>query len=214
MVSQIVPALAHLRAEDGAPPDLEVCIWDSASTGVPIIPPPCESADFTRRGNLWGVEGTRFPLAFHYGDHSATRWTVSRELRSTGCATPGRCRSGCGRRPRSILHWWMEQNGKQLIHAAAVGTEAGGVLLPGRGGTGKSSTPRFFRLPPGGPPLRGDDYAAVELDRFGGTVWYSTASRVSDLQRVPLIADLAEMEDRPGDGEGGDVPGRASPISS
>ncbi len=198
MVSQIVPALAHLRAEDGAPPDLEVCIWDSASTGVPMIPPPCESADFTRRGNLWGVEGTRFPLAFHYGDHSvnamdrvartAVYWVRdSREVPFWVRASP----------LRSILHWWMEQNGKQLIHAAAVGTEAGGVLLPGRGGTGKSSTALACLL--AGLRYVGDDYVAVELDpRPRVHSLYSTAKLgVSDLQRVPRIADLAEMSTGP-----------------
>jgi hypothetical protein len=41
---------------------------------------------------------------------------------------------------RIILHWWMSKNNRQYVHAGAVGTKEGGVLLVGKGGSGKSST--------------------------------------------------------------------------
>ena len=40
----------------------------------------------------------------------------------------------------TILNWWMGSHGKQMVHAAAVGTSEGGVLLVGKSGSGKSST--------------------------------------------------------------------------
>ena len=41
---------------------------------------------------------------------------------------------------RIILHWWMQKQGRQLIHGAAVGLPEGGVILAGKGGSGKSTT--------------------------------------------------------------------------
>ena len=41
---------------------------------------------------------------------------------------------------RRVMHWWASDEGLQLVHAAAIGTPAGGVLLVGKGGSGKSTT--------------------------------------------------------------------------
>lgn len=41
---------------------------------------------------------------------------------------------------QSILHWWLSDHGTQLLHAAALGTSSGGVLIAGPGGVGKSTT--------------------------------------------------------------------------
>ena len=41
---------------------------------------------------------------------------------------------------RTILFWWLREHGRYLVHSGAVGTEAGGVLLAGKGGSGKSTT--------------------------------------------------------------------------
>jgi len=41
---------------------------------------------------------------------------------------------------RPILHWWLSANGAQLLHAAAIGVKEKGILLVGKGGSGKSNT--------------------------------------------------------------------------
>jgi hypothetical protein len=41
---------------------------------------------------------------------------------------------------RKLLAWWMSSRGHQVVHAAAVGRDDGGVLIAGRGGSGKSTT--------------------------------------------------------------------------
>lgn len=41
---------------------------------------------------------------------------------------------------RSLLHAWMHRQGVQFVHGGAVGTELGGVLLAGKGGSGKSTS--------------------------------------------------------------------------
>jgi hypothetical protein len=63
---------------------------------------------------------------------------------------------------RSLFQWLMASNRRSLIHGAVIGTKAGGVLLIGRGGSGKSST-ALVGLG-AGLHFAGDDYVVVETD--------------------------------------------------
>ena len=63
---------------------------------------------------------------------------------------------------RSLIHWWSEGEAFQFVHGAAIslpGTEVG-ILMPGTGGSGKSTT-ALFALEKGFGYL-GDDYVIVE----------------------------------------------------
>jgi hypothetical protein len=61
---------------------------------------------------------------------------------------------------RKILHWWAADLGLQLVHAAAVGRTDGGLLLVGRGGSGKSTT--ALACLDGMLGYAGDDYCLVD----------------------------------------------------
>jgi len=63
---------------------------------------------------------------------------------------------------RTLFHWWMEKNGCQLLHAAAVGTEQGAVLITGKGGVGKSTT--ALSCLQSGLYYLADDYVITSLD--------------------------------------------------
>lgn len=58
-----------------------------------------------------------------------------------------------------ILHWWCEHQGFCLVHAAAVGVRDAGVLLVGRGGSGKSTTAVSAAVH--GLKYAGDDYVVL-----------------------------------------------------
>src|SRR5208283_1060318 len=80
---------------------------------------------------------------------------------------------------RTLFHWWMENNGCQLMHAAAVGTENGAVLITGKGGVGKSTAALsclqagFFYI--------ADDYVITKLELIPTVVsLYSTAKLNAD----------------------------------
>lgn len=60
---------------------------------------------------------------------------------------------------RRILGWWAADEGLQLVHAAAVGSPAGGVLLVGRSGSGKSTT--ALACLDAGLGFAGDDYCLL-----------------------------------------------------
>lgn len=56
----------------------------------------------------------------------------------------------------------MEKNGCQLLHAAAIGTEEGAVLITGKGGIGKSTT--ALSCLQSGPYYFADNYLIVRLE--------------------------------------------------
>jgi hypothetical protein len=116
-------------------PALTVCAWDPESTGVRLPNPPWNSAPQADRGKIvvrnWnGVDLAVLPdgevnLLDHNRKIAFYCPSPALELNSSPFLT--------------ILHWWMRGEDIYCIHAGAVGFESGGVLLVGRGGSGKST---------------------------------------------------------------------------
>ena len=159
---EIMPALSHLCCDSAEAFDVSINVWDSESTGISMPPPPCAQTHFTDRGDIWGYGGNRFRTAFHWIECSVS---VFDRLTRTGSWWV----KGSGALPywtkasplRSLFHWWMEMNGKQLLHAAAVGTPQGAVLITGKGGVGKSTT--ALSAIRRGLRYAGDDYVIAGL---------------------------------------------------
>ncbi len=132
----LAPAFAHLQDAGDRPADLTICCWDDASTGV-VTEEPARASE--RNGTdfidgpvriAWESEQRNFS-AFSVKERLALlRTPDARGLPVWEQAAP----------MRKILHWWAAERGLQLVHAAAVGSHTGGVLLVGPGGSGKSTT--------------------------------------------------------------------------
>lgn len=97
---------------------------------------------------------------------------------------------------RHLLQWWMLARGGVLLHAAAVGVEAGGVLLAGPGGSGKSSTALACLESP--LKFASDDYVAVDCRTSAAAhALYSTAKIVREsLDRHTTLAGRFRNLDR------------------
>ncbi len=193
-----VPALAHLEVPEPSRPDAVFHIWDSESTGIEMIPPPCPQRCFTSRGDIWTMGSPRFRSAYLWSEYalnlfdtlSATGvyWTQGASpLPYWAKASPLRC----------LLHWWAETRGCQLIHAAAVASGGTALLITGKGGIGKS-TAALACLEKGLTYL-GDDYVLVRQDPVP-TVHslYCTAKLNWDqVARFPRFAGLIGDADMP-----------------
>ncbi len=141
LVPHLTPALEHLRIEKCDSPDVTFCIWDSESTGTEMLPPPCGWDCFTDRGDIWGFNSRRIKTAFHWIECSVNLMDLEQNTAIYWVQTAGTLPYWVHASPlRTLFHWWMEKNGCQLLHAAAVGTEEGAVLITGKGGVGKSTT--------------------------------------------------------------------------
>jgi hypothetical protein len=193
----IMPAFAHLRIGPGLAPELLVDIWDSASTGA--CPPPIVDVDpdapagafyFFEDEPMRGVfqPGLRALSAVDFATNHA--WYFVEDP----AALPYWERAA----PiRQILHWWMGSRGHQQVHSGAVGTPDGGVLLVGKGGSGKS-TSALVSL---NSELRyaGDDYTMVSLGSqptvhsiySSGKVHAENLTRLPHL--MPALSNAAEL---------------------
>ncbi|MES3035476.1 MAG: glycosyltransferase family A protein [Gemmatimonadota bacterium] len=194
-----VPALSHLLLPHDTAAQATLHVWDTASSGVAMVAPPCGRESFTHRGDIWGMSSARIRSAFHWHEFSVNLFD---HQRATGvfwvqdaAALPYWSKAS----PlRTLFHWWLSANGAHLLHAAAIGTADGGLLLAGRGGTGKSTT-ALASLDAG---LRyvGDDYLAVRLDPVPTAYSLYATAKVTPSQ-MGRFPGLAAHVTNPGCGE-------------
>ena len=206
----LTPALAHLRVAHDEPADLTVHLWDSGSTGEPLSPlvtfltERIASDPFrwlTARHEIIGFSNDRVPAtldhwsgAFSLYDRQTARAVYWVE---DAAAVPYFER---GAPLRTLLSWWLSDVGYQSVHAAGVGAEDGGVLLAGKGGSGKSAT--ALRCLEAGLPHLADDYCMISVEGPPRAYsMYNTAklNGVADLQRQPRFLPMVENPDAAGD---------------
>ena len=162
LAAQLGRALDHLADGAETPPELTVHAWASEDSGV--APPPLPEADpGSPRGAILYSADDRRRVAYQvglgqlsaYDRESGRAWFWCRSSRGLPFWEPSA--------PfRQILHWWLGERGLLLLHGAAVGTRdgGGGILLAGRGGSGKSTCALASLA--AGLLYAGDDYVAVE----------------------------------------------------
>lgn len=87
---------------------------------------------------------------------------------------------------RDLVHWLHVLDGRYLLHGAAVGTERGGVLFVGPGGSGKSTAATTaLQL---GLCFVGDDYVALDIAaRRAFGVYRSIKVLPPDVHRYPSL---------------------------
>lgn len=192
-------ALEHLATDDNSTPDLKICLWDSESTGQRMISRPWQESDFLARGVIQGYNTERIYTAFQHGSGAISVLDQERNLAVLWAPDHKLPYWEYGSPLRTILHWWLLSQGLQLVHAAAVGNASGGVLIGGKGGSGKSTTALaclesdlFYA---------GDDYTLLGMDP-GPVVHslYNSAKLNSDHARrfpslLPKIANPERLAD-------------------
>jgi hypothetical protein len=167
---QLCLALSHLRHEFSGDGDLTIHVWDGDAAGPPsnlLLSSYLQTLyrDWTAccgtRGELRGFYSPGLPAFYMPGadvlnlvDTANRRaFFFKRDASPLPYWEPGS--------PfRAILHTWLSAAGLQFVHGGAVGESGGGVLLAGRGGSGKSTTTLLCLN--AGMLYAGDDYCAVD----------------------------------------------------
>lgn len=211
LIPALTPALAHLEVDSAAQPELSIEVFDSVSTATPL---PLMASSLVelirlrwwerldRRREIHGYHGGAIRSVFHLGPdilslldsktNQALYWIE--DARNIPYYEKGYPLT-------TLLNWWLTAQQRFFVHAAALGTPSGGVLIPGKGGSGKSTT----TLACVGSALRvvGDDYCAVDVT---GRMAYSLFNTV----KLKGLADVARFQqwqacisnlDRVGEGE-------------
>jgi len=138
VAERLMPVLDHLdRAELllDTEADLTIWAWDDASAGFETPEPLVEP-------NASGIIYHGGPFHFSY-DISARRIEAYDAVRRFGLFRVPDTRRLSARDQAApflrIFHWWSLNNGRHLVHGAAVGTHDGAALIVGRSGSGKST---------------------------------------------------------------------------
>ncbi len=164
--------------------DLSICCWDSANGGARMMEPEGQK----ERSGLDYVDGP-IRIAWDNEDTSFQAYRAEDRLALFWVPDSGTLAAWEQGAPfRRIFHWWSVGVGLQLLHGAAVGTDAGGVMLVGKSGSGKSTT----ALACVGSSLKylSDDYCLVE----NGTtprvhsLYGSGKGDASAIARLPRLA--------------------------
>lgn len=157
------PALAHLEVAPGRAPDACFHIFESDQSGVAIPPPPFPRTSYTDRGDIWGANSPAIRSAFHWIECSVNLMDLPRGIGLYWVQNVGMLPYWCYASPlRTLFHWWMTQQGNQLLHAATIGSPDGALLITGKGGVGKSTT--ALSCLTSGMSYVADDYLVVGLD--------------------------------------------------
>lgn len=212
LVPCIAPALAHLKISPVTNPDLTICLWDNTSTHTEL-PQLFNSLaelikihfaenlgiDVSSPKNIKSYDSGEYIVSsfdFEFGMVS----TLNLQQNLAFCSFLDihdipywhKCSP-----LQFIFNLWMDERQHQYVHAGAIGYRDGGVLLVGKGGSGKSST----SLTCLDSPLlyAGDDYclAVSEPKPYVYSLYNSAKLKgVADLERFPHLANLIENRDR------------------
>ena len=200
------PALDHLVGEHVLSPSLTVCLWDNAAAKDPMPPFPWKELAPGTPNIESANEGTN-PVIYFYDERIRGAYQVGTDtlsmmdtkLNTAIFWVPDVFKISYYERSsplRTIFQWWAKKHSLQLVHAGAVGTNKGGVLLAGESGSGKSTT--ALTCLDSGLSYVSDDYCLVGMDPhpYAHSVYCSAKIDREGLQRVPDLASVVENKER------------------
>lgn len=214
LLEPITPALEHLRMSAPAEPELTIDLFDSTSTATYLPFLLGRFVELVRlrwweqlgnRREIEGMNGERIRSVFHLGpdilsvldqqDNHAVYWIENAAdipYYETGYPLT------------VLLNWWFGRRNRFFVHAACFGTEAGSVLLTGKGGSGKSTT--TLACLDSGLGLNGDDYCVIDPATLMAYSVYNTIKLkgLQDVERFAHLKSCIENIDRVDDAEGGE----------
>jgi hypothetical protein len=192
----ITRALAHLTINPVPTPALSICLWDSASTHTGLGPLPWHAEDYLEDGETRGFANHRFSTTYQADAHVLN---ILDHARNLGIYVTKSARGlpyyEIGHPLRVLLHTWTTNQGMVPVHAGAVGLPNGGVLLIGKGGTGKSNA--ALACLQSDLCYASDDFCllATEPTLTVHSLYSSGKIHPADLQRLPHLAPMISNRD-------------------
>ena len=212
MMRRLSHSFSHLEATPGAAePELTIGLWDAVTSGTQ--PPPLPntrdeeapgaffyySDDRARVGFQLGTSGDARVLAVYpeaptpamsvleRGGRRGWYWVEDAErIPYWEQATP----------MVYLLDWWLRDRNMHMLHAGAVGTATGGVILVGKSGSGKSTT--TLSALQSELLYAGDDYVGVSLggEPYVHGLYGSGKLMPNHVERLPFLLDALANTDQ------------------
>lgn len=194
----IVPAFAHLRLRSLQGQPLTVHLWDSESTGTAMPPPPWNAGERRFYGEIPELCGEHMYGTLHPQTKALSVVDTETDRAFFWVRSAAQLEQFDGVPPLlAILNTWLRERDVYLVHAGAIGSPRGCVLLVGKNGTGKSSGTLACLLTD--LQILGDDYCAIGPGKQP-TVFslYSASKAHADtLARMPFLAPMVSNPGRP-----------------
>ena len=153
------PALAWLRESPHGDADVQL----HAVSGMPFPAPPWSAADYADRHRISHLTEGQVVATFDVERRVLNMYDAATRRGVWWCHDVDSLPDWeFGAPLRSLLTWALRASQVHLVHAAGVGRAGhGGVLISGRGGSGKSTS--TLACIASGMTTVGDDYCAVDL---------------------------------------------------
>lgn len=214
IVPAVVPAIRHLEVPVAGVPDFTIRLFDAESTGTPLPFLLGSLVDLLRlrwwdrltgRREIKGIEGDGVRAVFHLGPDILSVLDVAANEGFYWVEGADRIPYYERGYPLSfLLNWCLAERRRFFVHAASIGRPSGGILLTGKGGSGKSTTTLACLDSSLG--IVGDDYAVIDPQRDEACGLYNTVKLKGprDVARFPRLARCVSNPDRVGEGEEGE----------
>lgn len=177
----------HQQQIHGTTGELTLYVWDSASTGMPMVPSPFPPQAFGRRHSVHGVEDDGITISYDVWSGALSLINFERNEAIWWCADAQQLPAYEWAAPfRTIFQQWFATQGTQFVHTAAIGDEQGAVLFAGASGAGKSTTAMHCL----GAGLRfvGEDYCLVDENAHVHSLYNSVKLTAQSIDRLPTLA--------------------------
>jgi hypothetical protein len=207
LVEPLTSALAHLATEPTTNPALTICVWDTISTRIKMPLLVSMLLEIVRlrwwvcldpRQEIKGYQSERIMTTFNPWENILNAIDTKKNIAiywiKDGSQLPYYEK---GSPFRTILNWWMQKHQRQYLHAGAIGFADGGILLVGKGGSGKSTT--ALACINSELTYASDDYCLLGMEPIPYIYsLYNTGKLKSaeDLQRFPHLVPLITNSDR------------------
>ncbi len=188
LAADVDKALCHLRGGSSDAPELTVEIWDDGDVG------PISWADWPEDADTNGTISLADEDRFVFTQRPASAMLLDRQ----------ECRIVGGIRGREFLHQdervrpfhrlisiWLDDRNIQFVHAGLVAHEDQGLLIVGKGGSGKSTSSISCMLD--GFTFLSDDYVALAAHEDGSYIGHSlyASCLIDHVNRFPDLACIA-----------------------
>ncbi len=162
-------SLEHIQVPLAVPADFRInCMVLEEDIQLPF-----QKEDYQRQGLLEGYNDTNFFTAFQHGADTYSFYDQAKNLGHYLVRDASLLPFWELSAPfRNIIHWWTKETDYQVIHAAHLDFDGVGILLSGKGGSGKSSTTLGSVLQ--GKKTLGEDYILVDTKNAFGYSLYRT----------------------------------------
>lgn len=184
----LTQALSHVKS-DCLEEGLNIFVWDRSQTSGDIPKLPWSYDQFVSHGEICSYSEDNFCIAWQYSSgilsfldkkkKRALYWIRNREeLPIWDLSSPF----------RSILQWWFEAMGFTMCHTAIV-SKLRGVMLVGKGGSGKSTT--SMACVKKGLDFLGDDYCLTYVEKSSVKAYSLYNSMKLTPKSLSFFPDLA-----------------------